>query len=102
MTIFPFPNAAAGIFIGLLTNHWGARLLLPCLWGIVWCLSCSLSKTAYRDEFIRRAAENRSSIKWHMTPLQAFYFVEYLTATAICLVISLIVGIAAGIVKRGF
>jgi len=41
--VIPFPNVIAGILIGVFNETWLARLILPFVWGLVYCVSHRLS-----------------------------------------------------------
>ena len=88
--MIPFPNAIAGIAIGLVNDSWINRLLIPFVWGFVWCVYVSILETSKREIFITRHQDK--PVKFGMSAFQAFYFVEYLTALQTSLIFSIIFG----------
>jgi hypothetical protein len=78
--------------IGIANDSWFARLLIPFVWGIVFCFFASFLKRDRRDTFIAHQRSLDRKAKWGMSPIQAFYFVEYMTASFTSLVFSLISG----------
>ncbi len=66
----------AGALIGWLNDSWIARSVLPFAWGAIWCV---------RYWVLSRHLEYADRMKGHplrsnMTPIQAFFFIEYATA----------------------
>ena len=82
-----FPNVIAGILIGIINDLWVARIIIPFLWGIAWCL--------YQWVLGGEKITNRNIVRWNLSGSQAFYLIEYLTATTTALAFSLFSGIIA-------
>lgn len=93
----PFPNVIAGILMGIASDTWLARLIAPFIWGIIFCIYTSIVRRNKRDAFIADAKMHDRKAKWGMSPMQAFYFVEYMTATFTSLVFSIISGFIKGL-----
>lgn len=93
----PFPNVIAGILIGIANDTWFARLIIPFIWGVVFCIYTSIVRRDKRDAFIANAEMHDKKAKWGMSHVQAFYFVEYMTASFISLFFSLISGFIKGL-----
>ena len=86
------PNAIAGVLIGIANDSWLPRLIIPFIWGVVFCVYTSIARQAKREEFIVQAVMREQKAKWGMSPTQAFYFTEYGTATVTSLIFSIIAG----------
>ena len=95
--MIPFTNLIAGILIGIANETWLARLIVPFLWGIVFCIYTSIARRDKRDAFITKAASLDRKAKWGMSQVQAFYFVEYMTASFTSLCFSIISGLIKGL-----
>jgi len=95
--MIPFPNVIAGILIGIANDMWLARLTVPFIWGIVFCIYTSIFRRDKRDVFIANAEMRDRKAKWGMSHTQAFYFVEYMTAAFTSLVFSIISGFIKGL-----
>lgn len=95
--MIPFANVIAGILIGVFNDTWLARLVVPFVWGIVFCIYISILGRKRRDAFIAKAEMNGRKAKWGMSHLQAFYFVEYMTAILTSLAFSAISGLIKGL-----
>jgi len=95
--MIPFPNLIAGVLIGIANDTWGARLIVPFVWGIVFCVYTSLFGRDKRDIFIAQKKNLNHKLKWGMSPIQAFYFVEYMTATSTSLIFSVVSGAIKGL-----
>jgi hypothetical protein len=90
--MIPFPNVLAGIIIGIVTDTWFARLVIPFVWGIVFCVYASFFTSGRKDRFVAHQKSLNRKAKWGMSPIEAFYFVEYMTACFTSLIFSLISG----------
>ena len=91
-------NVIAGILIGIANDTWFSRLIIPFVWGIVFCFYTSiLSKDREKVSIEIREMRGKKA-KWGMSHFQAFYFIEYITAAFT----SLIFSIGAGFVKGFF
>ncbi len=91
--MIPFPNAIAGILIGIANEAWSVLFIIPFIWGIAYCIYVSFTKRENLIIFIEQAKTNNRKGKWGMSHKQEFYFVEYMTASFTSLVFSLISGI---------
>ncbi len=92
-----FPNVIAGMLIGIVNDTWLTRSTVPFIWGIVFCIYTSIVRRDKRDTFIANAKMHDRKAKWGMSSVQAFYFVEYMTATFTSLVFSIISGFIKGL-----
>lgn len=90
-TLVPIPNAIAGIIIGVLAYSWLGRLGIPFVWGISWCFLVSIVGREERDFFIKHKKGQKA--KWDMSPVWAFYYIEYMTASTTALLFSIITGL---------
>lgn len=90
--MLPFPNVLAGILIGIANDTWLARLVIPFVWGIVFCFYASFSWRDRREAFVAHQRSLGRKVKWGMSPIQAFYFVEYMTGSFTSLIFSVISG----------
>ena len=90
--MIPFPNVIAGILIGIANDTWLARLIAPFMWGVVFCFYTSIVRRDKRDAFISNAKMRDKKAKWGISHVQAFYFVEYMTASFTSLFFSIISG----------
>ena len=90
--MIPFLNVIAGIVIGIANDTWLARLVVPFIWGVVFCIYTSIVRRHKRDTFISNAKMHDRKTKWGMSHMQAFYFIEYMTATFTSLFFSIISG----------
>ena len=88
--MIPFVNVIVGILIGVFNDSWVARLAIPFLWGLVFCLYVTIAQSGRRHAFI--AAKQGQKAKWGMSPFQAFYFIEYMTAVSTSLPVALLSG----------
>lgn len=93
----PFPNVIAGILIGITNDSWFARIIVPFVWGIVFCIYVSVFRRDRRDAYITNAILREVKAKWGMSHIQAFYFIEYMTAVSTSLFFSIISGFIRGI-----
>jgi len=84
-------NVIVGIIIGISNEAWLARLLVPVVWGIIWCVYLWIKGDKF-SEFITRAENINQPPKWGMSHAQAFYFIEYSTAFFTSLFFSLLFG----------
>ncbi len=108
LSLIPFPNAVAGLLIGIVNDYWPARLLVPLAWGFTWCLYLWLGEE--HREFIERNAMARDrwddNEAWRQgfrgflraRPVLGFYFIEYGTAFFTSLVFSVLAGLAMTII----
>jgi len=90
--MIPFPNAIAGIMIGIANSSWIARLVIPFGWAIVFCVSVSIFERKRRDAYVVNHGGLENKAKWGMSQIQAFYFVEYMTASSTSLIFSVLSG----------
>jgi len=95
--MIPFPNIIAGILIGVANDTWLARLIVPFVWGIVFCIDTSIFRREKRDAFVAKAEVLDRKTKLGMSHAQAFYFVEYWTASFTSLLFSVISGFIRGL-----
>ena len=95
--MIPFPNIIAGILIGVANDTWHIRLIVPFIWGIVYCVNTSIFRREKRDEFVARSKKLDRKTKLGMSHAQAFYFVEYWTASFTSLLFSVISGFIKGL-----
>ena len=93
----PFPNVIAGILIGIVNDTWLSRLIIPFIWGFVFCIYTSIFRRDKRDVFITNAEIHDIKAKWGMSNVQAFYFIEYFTASFTSLLFSIISGFIKGL-----
>jgi hypothetical protein len=87
-----FSTIILGLAIGALSNSWLPRIIIPFVWGYIFCLNSSYFRRKERDKFIYRAVNQGIKPKWGMSHKQTFYLIEYLTTTSITLVSALIAG----------
>ena len=85
-------NVIAGILIGIANDTWLARLIIPFVWGIVFCVYTSIARKNKRDAFIAKAEMRNRKANWGLSPMQAFYVIEYNTASFTSLSFSIILG----------
>ena len=90
--MIPMPNVIAGVMIGLVNDTWLARILIPFGWGAVFCIYSAFGRGDKRDAFVTQALHRGQTAMAGMTHGQAFYFIEYATATTTSLVFSIITG----------
>jgi len=83
----------AGILIGIANETWIQRLIIPFIWGIVYCIYTSILRRDRLNEYVKNVEARGGELKWRMSPVQAFYFVEYVTAVLTSLTFSLITGV---------
>jgi len=95
--MIPFPNIIAGIMIGVVSDAWHIRLIVPFIWGIVYCVNTSIFRREKRDEFVARSEKLDRKTKLGMSQAQAFYFVEYGTVSFTSLLFSVISGFIKGL-----
>jgi len=53
--MIPFPNVIAGILIGIASDTWFARLIVPFIWGVAFCIYTLIARRGERDAFIANA-----------------------------------------------
>lgn len=94
--MIPFMNVIAGILIGVFNDTWLSRLVVPFIWGVVFCIYVSIVHRERRDAFIANAEMHDRKARWGMSHMQAFYFTEYMTATFTSLALSVISGLIKG------
>lgn len=86
--MIPFPNQIAGIAIGIVTDSWILRLILPFVWGGIF----SILKLSFKEfelvELTDEFGKQTSIIKRRPT----IQFSEYLSAVKTSLFFSLIFG----------
>ncbi len=87
-----FLNVIAGILIGIGNDSWLVRLVIPFVWGIVFCVYVSFSWRDRRAAYIAQAESLDHKLKWDMSPTQSFYFIEYMTASSTSLIFSILSG----------
>jgi len=85
-------NAIAGIAFGILNETWTARLTIPFIWGILFCIYIAIVGRIQRDNFIAK----RKRILG-MPPQIAFYLWEYGKAAFISLAFAAIAGLIKGL-----
>jgi len=90
-------NVIAGILIGIANDTWLARLIIPFAWGIVFCIYTSIARRDKQNAFITKFQKVDRKAKWGMSHVQAFYFVEYMTASFTSLLFSIISGFLKGL-----
>jgi len=95
--MIPLPNVIAGILIGVANDTWLARLIVPFGWGIVFCIYTLIVRREKRDAFVAKAETLDRKAKLGMSHAQAFYFVEYMTASFTSLLFSVILGFIKGL-----
>jgi hypothetical protein len=95
--MIPFPNLIAGVLIGIASDTWLQRLIIPFGWGLVVCVYTSLFRKDERDIYIADRKSIDHKAKWGLSDLQSFYFVEYMTASFISLTFSLVSGAIKGL-----
>jgi len=88
--MIPMPNVIAGILIGLVNDTWLSRVIVPFGWGVIFCIYISIMQRDRLDAFV--ASRGNQKAKWGMPPVQAYYFIEYGTATTTSLIFSIITG----------
>ena len=86
-------NVIAGILIGIANDTWLARIIVPFGWGIVFCIYASIARRKKKEVFIENPENSGRDAMFGMSHGQAFYFVEYMTATFTSLAFSIISGI---------
>ena len=91
--MIPFPNVIAGILISIGNKSWLARFLVPFIWGIVYCFYLFKLKREQIYNYVELSKTHNRPAKWGMSHLQAFYFIEYMTALSTSLVFSIISGV---------
>jgi hypothetical protein len=90
--MMPLPNVIAGVLIGVANDSWLPRLIVPFIWGVVFCVYTSIARQDKREDFVAQAEMRDKKAKWGMSHTQAFYFIEYGTATVTSLIFSIIAG----------
>jgi hypothetical protein len=86
------PNVIAGLLIGLASDTWLPRVLIPFGWGVIFCIYTAIARRDKRDAFVSQAGIRGQKAKAGMSHTQAFYFVEYATAALTSLVFSVVAG----------
>jgi len=86
-------NIIAGILIGIANKDWLARIIVPFIWGFIYCIYYLVydkgKLVAHNEEMIKRDIKPR----WGMTHTQSFYFIEYFTASTTSFIFSILSGI---------
>jgi len=90
-------NVIAGILIGIANDTWFARLVVPFGWGFVFLIYVWVVDGKRRNAIISAREAQGGKAKWGMSHVQAFYFVEYMTAVFTSLSISVIAGFIKGL-----
>jgi len=90
--MIPFPNVIAGILIGIANDEWLMRIVIPFIWGFIFCFTASITWHDRKSDYIEQAKMLNRPLKFGMSPLLAFYFIEYFTASSTALVFSVIAG----------
>ena len=90
--MIPFPNAIAGILIGAINDAWLLRLLIPFGWGFVYLLYISITDADRRTAHVQNAEKPDHRPRFGLSPLMAFYTIEYGTALVTSLNFSIISG----------
>jgi hypothetical protein len=90
--MIPIPNMLVGILIGLANDTWLPRLIIPFGWGVIFCIYTAIASRDKQDAFVSQAERRGRKAKGSMSHIQAFYLVEYATATSTSLVFSVIAG----------
>jgi len=88
-----FPNAIAGILIGIANQSWFFCIFAPFAWGVVFCLYMSIAEPQLRGASYANAELREEKTKWGMSHRQAFYFNAYTTAISTSLLFSIVTGI---------
>jgi len=83
-------NLIAGILIGFFNESWLLRIVIPFIWGVVFCVYVSIVGKNRRNAYIEKHAD--SERRFGMSVIQSFYFVEYMTAITTSLLFSIISG----------
>jgi hypothetical protein len=95
--MIPFSNVVAGIFIGIANDSWLARLFIPFIWGIIFCVCSFIFNKEEQEKIIEKTKLINKKRKFGLTNVQAFYFVEYMTATSTAFIFSVISGLIIGL-----
>jgi len=90
--MIPMPNAIAGVLIGLVNDAWLARVLAPFGWGAVFCIYTSITRRDQLDASVAQGEMRGRKARGRMSHAQAFYFIEYATATTTSLIFSVVAG----------
>jgi len=93
--MIPFVNVIAGILIGVFSDSWRVRVIISLVWGIIFCLYVTIAERRRQGAFL--AEKKGQKAKWGMSPLQAFYFIEYTTSVSTALPIALLSGWIKGL-----
>ncbi len=90
--MMPMPNVLAGVLIGFVNDTWPARILIPFGWGVIFCIYTSITRRDKIDAFVAQGEMRGQKAKGGMSHAQAFYFIEYATATTTSLIFSVVAG----------
>ena len=63
-------NLIAGIIIGIANDSWIARIVIPFIWGLIFCVYTMILRKERYDNY-KKAVEGRKQ-KWGMRPGLAF------------------------------
>ena len=88
-----FPNAIAGILIGIANHSWLFCTFAPFAWGVVFCLYKSIAEPQLEGASYANPELRGEKTKWGMSRRQAFYFNAYTTAISTSLLFSIVTGI---------
>ena len=91
-TMIPFPNVIAGALIGAINDGWLPRFLIPFGWAFVYLFYVSLKDPDRRTAHLQHAEKTDCSPRFGLSPMMAFYVIEYGTASVTSLIFSIIFG----------
>ncbi|MFH1192667.1 MAG: hypothetical protein V1655_04305 [bacterium] len=83
----------SGLLIGFVNNSWTERIGASFIWGVVIMVYTAIVEQNKRDIFIINAEKHNKKAKFGISHKQAFYFIEYMTASSTALVFSILAGV---------
>lgn len=84
-------NVIAGVLIGIGNETWWTCILASIGWGFVYCVHKSIFRTREIANYLQRIEDRGQPIRWGMNPRFSFYLIEFNTAVATSIIVSLIV-----------
>ncbi|MBI2446312.1 MAG: hypothetical protein HYV51_00640 [Parcubacteria group bacterium] len=85
-------NIIVGILIGVINDSWSGRLVIPFIYGLVYC-GYEWVVGNKLNIYIENVEKHKAQHRWGISHIQAFYFIEYFTATITSLLFSLLTGL---------
>ncbi len=83
----------SGILIGLVNNSWTERIVASFIWGVVIMVYMAIVEQNKCDIYIKNVERYNKKAKFGISHKQAFYFIEYMTASFTALFFSILAGV---------